>query len=119
MMTTKYKQLQIISGTVFLLLLAFSTYGQSEVKKENGKRSEMNNQATTKVKMSVTGMSCMACVANVKNTIEELEGVQEVEVSLENKEAIITYITSKVEPKKIQEAVNKKGFTAGEPVKQN
>lgn len=118
-MNTKCKGLHIISGTMFLLLMAFSSYGQSEVKKENEKKSEMNNQVTTKVKMSVTGMSCMGCVANVKNTIEELDGVQEVEVSLEDKEAIITYITSKVEPKKIQEAVNKKGFTAGEPVKQN
>lgn len=87
--------------------------GQKMTKK--GQKTEMNSQITTKIKMAVNGMSCMGCVANVKKTIQELAGVQEVTVSLEAKEAIVTFVNAKIEPEQIQEAVNKKGFKAGKP----
>ena len=83
---------------------------ETTVKKSD---SEVNAQTTAKVKMSINGMTCLACVANVKNTIEELEGVENVEVSLEKKQAIVTYVSAKTEPRKMQEAVNRKGFKAG------
>jgi copper chaperone CopZ len=54
-------------------------------------------------------------VANVKKTIEEVEGVQQVEVRLQDKQAIVTYVSSEVKPEKIQESVNKRGFKAGKP----
>lgn len=102
--------------TILFLSLAASSYAQTEQKEGNKTKTDMNLQKTTKIKMAVEGMSCMGCVANVKNTIEAMEGVQEVEVSLEEKQAIVTYVISKIEPDKIQEAVNKKGFKAGKPV---
>lgn len=65
--------------------------------------------------MSVTGMTCMTCVANVKKTIEELDGVKTVEESLEEKQAIVTYVDAKITPEQIQEAVDKKGLKAKTP----
>jgi len=37
----------------------------------------------------IEGMSCKNCVAHVKNALEELAGVSEVEVNLEGKYALV------------------------------
>ena len=108
--------------TFLLTMLLFigitiSCQGQSAEMTEKKSNPQMGTQMTTKVKMSINGMTCMACVANVKKTIGELEGVENVEVSLEDKQAIVTYVNAKIEPEKIQEAVNKKGFKAGKAEK--
>jgi len=70
---------------------------------------------TQTLKMSVDGMVCSACQASVKKTIKSLDGVKDVEVSLENRNAIVTFYPNLVKPEAIQQAVNKGGFTAGKP----
>ena len=47
-----------------------------------------------KKKISIEGMSCKNCVAHVKNALEELAGVSEVEVNLEGKYALVDTIES-------------------------
>ncbi len=42
-----------------------------------------------KKKILIEGMSCKNCVAHVKNALEELAGVSEVEVNLEGKCAVV------------------------------
>ena len=42
-----------------------------------------------KKKILIEGMSCKNCVAHVKNALEELAGVSEVEVNLEGKYALV------------------------------
>lgn len=104
---------------VLTLCLGFSMTGLAqniEQKQTAGK--SIQTQQVTKVKMAVDGMSCMTCVAKVKRTIESLDGIKEVKVSLEEKQAIVTYVSGKLPPEKIQEAVNKNGFKAGKPEKQ-
>lgn len=102
---------------LLFIAVTISCQGQSAETNEKKTNPEMGNQTTTKVKMSIDGMTCMACVANVKKTIGELEGVEKVEVSLEEKQAIVTYVSAKIEPQKIQDAVNKRGFKAGKAEK--
>ena len=108
------KPLFLLTAILFLSVTVSCNAQRAENDKQKSK-TEMNSQTTIKIKMSVNGMSCMGCVANVKKTIQELEGVQEVKVSLEAKEAIVTFVNAKIEPEQIQEAVNKKGFKAGKP----
>lgn len=98
-----------------MLLFGFILLSNGQSRPAEREQKQVTPQQTTKIKMSVEGMSCMACVANVKKTIEEVEGVQQVEVSLQQKQAIVTYVSSAVKPEKIQEAVNKRGFKAGKP----
>lgn len=43
-----------------------------------------------KVEIKVEGMMCQHCVAHVKKALEQVAGVSSVEVSLENKNAIVT-----------------------------
>lgn len=42
-----------------------------------------------KKRILIEGMSCKNCVAHVKNALEELAGVSEVEVNLEGKYALV------------------------------
>lgn len=71
--------------------------------------------AAQKIKMPVDGMVCNACQSTIKKAIKSLNGVTNVEVSLENKNAIISYYPNQVKPEQIQKAVNDKGYTAGKP----
>ena len=40
--------------------------------------------------IAIEGMMCNGCVNRVKNSLEQIDGVQEVNVSLEDKKAIVT-----------------------------
>ncbi len=39
--------------------------------------------------IGIEGMMCNGCANRVKNSLEQIDGVQEVEVSLENKNSVI------------------------------
>ncbi len=71
--------------------------------------------AAQKIKISVDGMVCSACQSTVKKAIKSLNGVKDVEISLENKNAFITYYPNLIMPEQIQKAINDKGYTAGKP----
>ena len=56
--------------------------------------------------IEVEGMSCGHCSNAVKNLIEEVDGVETTEVSLENKEAIVSFDSSKTTSQTIIENIN-------------
>jgi copper chaperone CopZ len=68
--------------------------------------------------ISIGGMHCPACSARVVKALKSLPGVQEAEVSLEAKEAKVTYISGKITPELLQQTVNEAGYTF-EGVKSN
>lgn len=68
-----------------------------------------------KVIIPIEGMSCMSCVATVKKTLSSIDGVQEVKVSLQDKNATVKFDPTKVKPLQLQEAINKLGYKAGKP----
>lgn len=39
--------------------------------------------------IKINGMSCMNCVRHVKEALEELSGITNIEVDLENKQAVV------------------------------
>lgn len=55
-------------------------------------------------------MTCGGCVAAVKVQLKKTEVVTAYEVSLEKREAEVTYDPAKTEPKKIAESVSKTRF---------
>ena len=62
--------------------------------------------------ISVEGMMCMHCVARVKAVLEKVAGVESVEVSLENKNAVVRADTASAEA--LVEAVKAAGYEAKE-----
>ncbi|MDM8514658.1 heavy-metal-associated domain-containing protein [Desulfobacterales bacterium HSG16] len=65
-------------------------------------------------KLFVDGMSCMNCVKRVEKIIGKYEGVSNVSVSLEKKEALFSSDSESVDMEQMIEEIQKFGFTARE-----
>ena len=62
------------------------------------------------VEVSIEGMSCMACVAKVKKTISNLNGISKIEVSLKDKNASIRYDSNNISLDTIKHSIDKIGY---------
>lgn len=62
--------------------------------------------------IKINGMSCNHCTSSVKNAVTELEGINSVIVSLEDKNATVEYDESKLNTDKIIEAIKELEFEA-------
>jgi Cu+-exporting ATPase len=65
-----------------------------------------------KKKFLVKGMFCAACVSHVDKSVNKINGVNKVNVSLLSNCMIVDYDETKVSEKDIINAVNKVGFEA-------
>ncbi len=65
------------------------------------------------VVMPVEGMSCSACVAQVKKALTSIDGVSDVHVNLVERNARVRFAPSKVSPDRLVAAVNGLGYRAG------
>lgn len=63
----------------------------------------------------VDGMSCGSCVARLKRGLKPIDGVTEVHVSLEQRNAVVRYDQGKVSADRLVAAINELGYTAGTP----
>ncbi|UUV99694.1 heavy-metal-associated domain-containing protein [Vagococcus luciliae] len=61
-------------------------------------------------KIAIDGMSCGHCKARVEKGLSELDGVNDVDVSLENKEADVVYDESKIAIKDIADKIEDLGY---------
>lgn len=64
-----------------------------------------------KTVVKVEGMSCGHCVSAVTEALSKIDGVQNVEVSLENKNAVVEH-KDDVDTAKFVEVVEDQGFDA-------
>lgn len=64
------------------------------------------------MKMKIRGMSCRHCVATVAKALKEIEGVSNVEVSLERGEA--TFDAARpVDMEQVRKQIEKAGYEVG------
>ncbi len=75
-----------------------------------------NNPATKTVTVPIEGMSCAACAARVKKTLKNMPGVQTVQLSLEHRNAQVTYLEGQQSPERLAAAINQLGYKAGTPM---
>jgi len=63
-----------------------------------------------KIQLKVKGMHCKSCEALIKDSVEELPGINEVKAD-HNKGIIqVTFDESRVKESKIKEAIKKEGY---------
>ena len=62
------------------------------------------------VTLSVPGMYCAVCPITVKKALQKVPGVSKVDVSLEKKEAAVTFDDAKANIDNIQEAIFEAGY---------
>lgn len=108
--------------SLIFIVLVLPACGQ---KANQDKKADINTHeqvtaglAVKTVTMPVEGMSCGSCVSNVKKTVKSLDGVQNVEVSLEKRQATITYVEDKISPEQISKAIDEKGYKTGKVVEE-
>ena len=86
---------------------------------------EVNNELEArtdkedKVHISVLGMTCQSCVKTIKHALSAVSGVKGVEVSLEDKEAVINYNPTLTNPVALRDIIDDVGFEATLPDSQN
>ncbi len=62
------------------------------------------------VNLKIEGMHCAGCSTRLEKVLNNLEGVEKAEVSLEEKQAIIKYDETKINIENIKEAIDDAGF---------
>ena len=62
------------------------------------------------VTLNIDGMTCGGCVKSVTRLLEGVECVEKAEVSLENKNAVITFDESKTDTDALIDAVEDGGY---------
>ncbi|MGA2297260.1 MAG: SO_0444 family Cu/Zn efflux transporter [FCB group bacterium] len=77
--------LKLVLGIIFFVLILMSLYRKFIQTKLKGTKVD----ETKGTKINIDGMTCNHCVMNVKNTISGISGVTDVEVSLNDKAAIV------------------------------
>lgn len=69
--------------------------------------------AVREATIPIEGMSCGSCVARVKRSLKSMDGVVDVEVSLEHRNAVVRFDQAKTTPERLVAAINDLGYTAG------
>ena len=64
------------------------------------------------VKLNIEGMHCTGCSTRLEKVLNNVDGVEDVKVSLEEKKADIKYDETQVREKELIEAVEDAGFKA-------
>lgn len=66
--------------------------------------------ASKTVTLSVSGMSCAACPITIKKALTRIDGVTEVEVSFDKKEAVVSFDDTKTNVSALIEATTNAGY---------
>ncbi len=62
------------------------------------------------VTLAVPGMTCAACPITVKKALSKVEGVSQVDVSFEKREAVVTFDDAKTSVQKLIETTSNAGY---------
>ena len=66
--------------------------------------------ATQTVTLAVPGMTCAACPITVKKALSKVEGVSQVNVTFEKREAVVTFDNAKADVQKLAKATEDAGY---------
>lgn len=66
--------------------------------------------ATQTVTLSVPGMTCPVCPITVKKALSRVEGVSKVDVSFENRKAVVSFDDAKTNVQKLTKATEDAGY---------
>ena len=72
----------------------------------------MSGDPMQTAQIKVQGMTCGGCVASVKRALQQIEGVENVEVSLADAQARVQYDPARVNESQLRSAIEDAGFDA-------
>jgi len=105
----------LTSGLAALVLvMAFASACQRDATNSTPIRAA-NHVATRTVALPVDGMICQVCAGRVKSALKAVHGVQDAQINLERRNAVIQYEDGKVTTDQLTRAINDLGYKAGMP----
>lgn len=84
----------------------FSIFGATSFADDSSK----SNQKTCT--FDVKGMTCASCAVTLKTGVKKLDGINTVNASVGEKNAVVSFDPQKTDEKKIEEAIDKIGYEA-------
>jgi P-type Cu+ transporter len=76
---------------------------------------QTNGSGAAKLQMKLGGMHCSLCTASIHKALMQLDGVQQVQVSIAHQEALVQYDADRVQPTAIEQALEEIGFAVYDP----
>ena len=95
----------------FLFVVVAFVSCQSGNKNTNAEEPEVETAQLVETTINIGGMHCDMCVSSVGKGINELDGIESVEVSLNDSNAVVKYDAQKVELAQIEKAIEKRGYS--------
>jgi Cu+-exporting ATPase len=80
----------------------------------NDKKSETKTIGKVEIveaTIDIGGLHCNNCVASVEKGLKALDGIEKVEVTLEDSTAVVKYNASAVDIEKIKKSIEKRGYS--------
>lgn len=101
----------LVGMTVFALVSISFPYYSGYFSPDNAKGVIVEDKENIEtVDASIEGMTCYACQKHVDYSVNELEGIIDVETSYELENSIIQFDKTKTNQKEIKEAINSTGY---------
>ena len=97
---------------VSALLLSFPGYAHIFFPKTETHETVILSSTVQKIEVQIEGMTCTGCEEHVKAQISKLDGITDLTVSYENRNAIVSFDSQKTSVDKIAESINKTGYKA-------
>ena len=105
------KKITIMKKLILLIAVLAFVSCQSGNKNKPEEKTAPESVQVVESTINISGMHCENCVASVEKGVKELDGIVSVAVSLNDSTAVVSYDTSKLELAKIEEAIEKRGYT--------
>lgn len=65
---------------------------------------------TQTITLTIAGMTCGGCVKSISNALNQITGVQQAHVSLEQNNATITFDDTRTDERALKQAIEDAGF---------
>lgn len=102
-------------ATAILLVIAVVSVSVFVHTQRGQAQPSLSQSGTSVVAIPIEGLVCSSCTARVKRALESIDGVTEVEVSLQHRQARVRYVETKVSPNTLVAAIDGLGYKAGTP----
>jgi mercuric ion binding protein len=103
-----------IGVSVLVMLVSFA----AGCRRDTPASAQANVEQSASLRMvaiPVDGMICQVCAGSVKSALKRVEGVNDAEISLEKRNAVIRYDERKVNLEALTGAIKDAGYKAGTP----
>lgn len=118
------KNFNLIFAFIFVFALYIAGCGNSNEKTET-KDSETKTETTENtsndqnagaevVTVSLPTIQCMTCKKNITKALDEVDGVEDVDVSVNDKNVMVRFDKSKTDLSKIESTITSAGYDANE-----